>query len=109
MPSTEVVQIQVVGPTRESLERIVERLVADRLVACGQLVPGLASTYWWNGSIERASEWLALLKTRADRVEDVVRIVAELHDYDVPEVIVVPVTGGLPAYLDWVREEAAEP
>jgi periplasmic divalent cation tolerance protein len=102
----EVVQIQVVDGDRAALQRTIERLVESRLVACGQLLGPIASTYRWQGEVERAEEHLALLKARADRAEAVVDAVAALHGYEMPEIVVLPVVAGLPAYLAWVREEA---
>ena len=107
MAPPDVVQIQVVDADRAALERVVERLVARRLVACGQVLGPIGSTYRWQGAVEHAEEWLALLKTRADRAEAVVAAVREAHAYHVPEIVVLPVVGGLPEYLDWIREETA--
>lgn len=105
MSAAEAVQIQVADSDREALGWMVEQLVARRLVACGQVLGPVASTYRWQGAVEHAEEWLALLKTRADRADAVVAAVAEMHAYEVPEIVVLPVTGGLAAYLDWIREE----
>ena len=78
-------------------------LVEARLAACVQAMP-IASTYRWEGEVETADERLLLVKTRADRVEAVEVFLAEHHSYDTPECVVVPMVGGLPAYLAWIDE-----
>ena len=107
-PPPAVVQLQVVGDDRAALDTLVEHLLERRLVACGQLLGPLVSRYRWQGRVERAEEWLVLLKTRAALVDAVRAVVVERHPYDVPELIVLPVVGGNPDYLDWVGQETAE-
>lgn len=102
---TEVRVVLVTVPDEESGLALARSLVDERLVACANLVPGLRSVYRWQGSIEEAKELLLILKTRAELVGDLARRVAELHPYDVPEVLALEVGGGLPAYLDWVEAE----
>lgn len=77
-------------------------LVEARLAACVQQLPGVRSTYAWNGRIEHADEVLLLIKTGADRLDEVIETVRGLHPYELPELLAVEARGGLPAYLDWV-------
>jgi periplasmic divalent cation tolerance protein len=91
-------------PTREDGDRIAQALVAERLAACVNVVPGLVSTYRWKGAVERADELLLLVKTRAEMVEDLGARLRALHPYDVPELIVLPIVGGLEAYLGWITD-----
>ena len=87
--------------------RIADILVGERLAACVNVLPGIRSVYRWQGQVERADEVLLLAKTthaRADALRE--RIVA-LHPHELPEVIVVGIEGGLPAYLDWIAAETA--
>lgn len=93
------------APSRETAERIVRDLVGRRLVACGNIVPGLRSIYRWEGAVEEADEVLTILKARAADLDAVARRVQELHPYEVPELIAVRIAGGLPAYLGWILEE----
>lgn len=79
-------------------------LVERRLAGCVQLLP-ITSRYRWQGNVERAAEQLLLIKTTAERAGDVQRWLADNHPYDVPEVLVVPVTEGAPAYLAWLAAE----
>lgn len=99
--------VMVTAPDVPAAERLVEALVEERLAACGTIVPGLQSIFRWEGAIRREPEVLIVLKTVAARVEAVLERVPELHPYDVPEVLVVPVEAGHGAYLEWVRRESA--
>ena len=84
---------------------LAKTLVEERLAACVNLVPGVSSTYRWQGQVVRDQEALLLIKTSEDRLDDLVRRVVELHSYSVPEVIAFPVEKGHLPYLDWVRAE----
>jgi len=92
-------------PSMDEGRRIVRALVERRIVACGNVVPGAVSIFRWQGAIEEADEVVVLLKTRADRVRDLTDALPALHPYDVPELIVVPITGGHGPYLDWLSAE----
>jgi len=97
------------APTAEAARALVTALVERRLVACGTVVPGATSVYWWHGAVERQEEALVVLKTTTQRWEELAAAVSGLHPYDVPELVALPVVSGLPAYLRWVSEETAEP
>ena len=79
--------------------------VERRLAACAQLTGPVTSTYRWQGRVETATEWRVQFKTAADRADELVAHVTAGHPYDVPEVLVTPVLGGNPVYLDWVVAE----
>lgn len=100
-----VVQVTVAGEDRDALALIAELAVATRLAACGQIGGPVESVYRWEGAFERADEWTLTLKTAADRTADLVALIVERHPYDVPEVLLTPVTGGHGPYLEWVRAE----
>lgn len=103
-----VVVLVTVGSEEEGA-RIGRTLVEERLVACANLVPGVVSTYRWQGHIEQATETLLVLKTRQELVPQIVTRVRALHSYTVPEVIALPVVGGNPAYLQWIDESVRTP
>lgn len=103
------VVVLVTAGSEEEAARIGRTLVGERLVACANLVPGVASTYWWQGHIEQATETLLVLKTRQELVPQIVTRVRALHSYTVPEVIALPVVGGNPAYLQWIDESVGTP
>lgn len=84
---------------------LARRLVEERLAACASVLPGLRSTYRWEGRIEEAGEVLLLAKTRRELFDALAARVVELHPYDLPEVVAVEAAAGLPAYLAWVEAE----
>ena len=92
------------APDRATADRIVDQLVQERLIACGNLSSDVASIYRWQGAIERAAEILVIMKTTAARAGQVTERVRELHPYDVPEVLFLPVSIGNDAYMQWVRD-----
>ncbi len=89
-------------PDRQAAEALVRKLVEERVVACGNIVPGMTSIYWWEGKVEEAGEVLVVFKTTSEGARRLVDRVPELHPYDVPEVLVLPVQEGHRPYLDWV-------
>jgi periplasmic divalent cation tolerance protein len=91
-------------PSAEAAETLVNTLVAERLIACGNITVPVASIYRWQGKIERAQEVVVIIKTTQDAVARVTERVAELHPYEVPEVLSLAVDSGYAPYLDWVRE-----
>ncbi|MFN7975030.1 MAG: divalent-cation tolerance protein CutA [Acidobacteriota bacterium] len=85
--------------------RIAEALVNEHLVACVNVISGVRSIYRWKGVIQRDDELLLVIKTARDRLEAAMTRLKELHPYEVPEMVVLPVEGGHGPYLDWVRDE----
>lgn len=81
-------------------------LVEERVAACVNVVPGLASVYRWRGEVQRDAESLLLVKTSADRFEALKQAVLKHHPYELPEVIAVPVDRGHAPYLEWVIESS---
>jgi len=91
-------------PDLENARRVVDRLVKDRLIACGNIFPAVESIYRWKGKIERSFEALAILKTTRDQFSRLEAVFKELHPYEVPELIATRISNGLPAYLAWITE-----
>lgn len=94
--------------TEPDAEALVRALLEQRLVACGNVVPGVASIYRWQGEVQREAELIVLLKTTRSRVEEVLDAAARLHPYEVPELLAVAVDGGSAPYRRWVKEETSE-
>ena len=92
-------------PDIEKARQIGTALVESQLAACVNLIPAIESIYRWQGASETAQEVPVLIKTRAACYPALERAIRERHPYDVPEIIAVPVTRGLPAYLEWVESE----
>ena len=89
-------------PDTEAANRIAQALVKERLAACVNVLPAMQSVYRWRGNIESASEHLLLIKIRAADYPAVEQQIRALHSYELPEVIAVPLVGGLAAYLAWI-------
>lgn len=84
---------------------ICEALVAERLVACANLLGPIQSVYWWDGAVQHGDEVAVVMKTRTALVDQVSARIAELHDYDCPCVVAVDITGGHGPFLDWISAE----
>jgi uncharacterized protein involved in tolerance to divalent cations len=82
-------------------------LVNERLAACVSILPEMESTYRWKGQVETDHERQLIMKTTVARIAALRARVRELHDYDVPEFIVMPMVGGSDAYLNWIRESTS--
>ena len=95
-------------PDEASANVIAEALVVERLAACVSRIPGLRSTYRWEGRIEHDDEVLLLIKTTADRLEALTRRAQALHPYELPEVLAVEAAGGLAPYLAWVAAQTRD-
>ena len=92
-------------PDEACANRIALAVVEAGLAACVNLLPRVQSVYRWQGAIESASEVPLLIKTTAGRYTELETAIRELHPYDVPEIIALPIAQGLPAYLDWLAAE----
>lgn len=94
--------------SQEDANRLAQALVTERLAACVQVLGPIRSTYWWQGAVETADEWMCLVKTTAAAYGAVERRIKELHSYDVPEITGVTISHGSTEYLDWIGAETAE-
>ena len=101
--TSEVLLVFCTCPDEETGARIAESLVIERLAACVNRLPALTSVYLWKGRVERETETLLMIKTTNDRFDALRERLCELHPYELPEVIAIPVTQGLPEYLRWVH------
>lgn len=101
---TEFIQIITTTETEETAEKIADSLVRNRHAACVQVVGPITSTYSWKGSVEKATEWLCLIKTRRSQYENVESLIRRIHTYQIPEILAVPVIDGSEDYLSWVDE-----
>jgi periplasmic divalent cation tolerance protein len=95
-----------VPPSRSA--DLAKRLLEKNLVACVNITP-VRSLYHWNGEACDEEEHLLIIKTRQDLAEQVIRALKDMHPYEVPEIIALPVLAGYPPYLEWVRRETREP
>ena len=94
-------------PDRESAQRISNQLVEEKFAACANILPGIESIYRWKGKLENGNETLVFFKVSEDRQSAFQEKLRALHPYEVPEIIYVPISSGLPEYVRWVLENCA--
>ncbi len=100
-----IVTALTTAPSAETAKRLVRTLVERRLIACGTVLPGALSVYWWQGAVAEEEEVVVLMKTTARRLSELAATLPGLHPYEVPELVALRVAGGHPPYLEWVRRE----
>ena len=105
----ETVLIFTTVPVGDLGETIARVLVEEHLAACVNLHAPMTSFYRWEGKVERDVERQVVIKTTRERVQAVQARLADLHTYELPEFVVVSISGGSDAYLDWIRNETAQP
>lgn len=88
----------------ETAQSIAKSLLEQSLAACVNILPGVTSLYKWKGNIESDNELLLLIKTHTCRLPELQKTIKGLHSYELPEIIDVPITGGLKEYLNWINE-----
>jgi len=86
----------------QEAEKIVQRVLKERLIACANIIGPVSSFFHWSGKMEKAEEYLIFMKSRKDLFEKLAETVKALHSYEVPEIIVLPIVEGSKAYLDWL-------
>lgn len=98
--------VLTMAPNPETGRTIARSLVEDKIAACVNLLPDFRSVYRWEGEIQEESEVLLLIKTRADFLEDrLIPRILELHPYQIPEIIALPIIAGEKNYLEWLIQE----
>ncbi|MFQ6073738.1 MAG: divalent-cation tolerance protein CutA [Candidatus Bathyarchaeia archaeon] len=88
--------------TRKEAEKIARSLLTQKLIACANTVGPVSSLFWWKGKISRENEFLVLMKTSESLFEKLATTIKQMHSYEVPEIIAVPITRGEQSYLKWL-------
>ncbi|MGD0375310.1 MAG: divalent-cation tolerance protein CutA [Streptosporangiaceae bacterium] len=101
-------QVQTTTDSRAEAMELGHLAVAARLAACAHVTGPVASTYWWENGLERAEEWLLLLKLPVRRYEALADFITQRHSYDEPEIVATPIVAGSAAYLAWIEEETRQ-
>src|SRR5215472_6314449 len=101
-------QVQTTTDSRAEAMELARAAVEARLAACAQVAGPVASTYWWEGSIERAEEWLLLMKLPAGGYQALADFITRRHSYDEPEIVALPIVGGPESYLSWIEDETRQ-
>jgi len=89
--------------TREEAEKITRNLLTQKWIACANIVGPVSSLFWWKEKINQDNEFLVLMKTRSNLFEKLAATIKQMHSYEVPEIIAVPITKGEQSYMNWLR------
>ena len=94
--------VLVTTASKQEAEKIAQHLLKKRLIACANIIGPVSSLFHWAGKTEKAEEFLIFMKSRNDLFEKLTETVKALHSYEVPEILVLPIVGGLKEYLSWL-------
>jgi len=97
--------VYVTTSTVEEARSLARALLVHKLIACANILPRMESVYRWEGAVQEDAEVVLILKTTEQRVQAIEQKVKELHSYDLPCVVAIPITGGSKDYLNWIRDE----
>lgn len=100
---TEFIQVLTTVENKRNAEKIAAVLSRKRLSACTQIIGPISSVYRWKGKTEKSREWLCIAKTEKSKYKKAENAIKELHSYDVPEIIAVPIVRGSDEYLRWLH------
>jgi periplasmic divalent cation tolerance protein len=100
--TTDFIVVLITTKDRAEAEKISQTLLAEKLVACANIISGVASCFLWQGKVDRAEECLVVMKTRKSLFGQLQLCVKSLHSYEVPEVLALPVVDGSEGYLSWL-------
>jgi periplasmic divalent cation tolerance protein len=103
----DILVVMVTARNQEEAAKIADHAVRSRHAACATTIPVARSTYWWEGQVVSEQEALLFMKTTVDRFPLLQDTIRKVHSYKVPEIIALPVSSGLPQYLEWVRRETS--
>jgi len=99
---TDFLEVHTTIDSQDAAQKIAETIVAKRLAACVHVSGPIKSTYWWQGKLEQAEEWVCTAKTRTELYDELEQAIREAHSYDVPEIVAVSIVVGSKSYLDWI-------
>lgn len=105
--SSEFILVQTTSSETAVLEKIARQLVVERLAACVQISGPLTSYFSWDGKIDATPEWLCTIKTTRNAWRRVEQTIAELHNYELPEIIALPIEAGAADYFEWIRQNVS--
>jgi len=97
------VVVIITTPNKEEALKIVRSLLKERLIACANIVGPVSSLFWWQGKVDEENEFLVFMKSHNSLFDRLSERVKEIHSYDVPEIIALPIIEGSPPYLDWLK------
>ena len=102
---TQYIQVCTTTEKEEDAKKIAKVVIERRLGACVQIIGPIKSFYWWKEKIETAEEWLLFIKTKKELYEELEKVIKEIHPYETPEIISIPILFGSKDYLEWLNKE----
>ena len=108
MKNEENVVIFITTNTDKEAQNVAKALLSNKLAACVNIVPKISSLFWWNDKLDSAQESLLIVKSKTSLLNEIVRLVKDVHSYEIPEIIALPIIGGNPDYLDWIGKEVKQ-
>ncbi len=102
------IQVTTTTETREQAQTLAQHLVETKLAACVQITGPITSIYRWKGKVEKTQEWCCLIKTKDNFYNKVEAAIKNMHPYETPEIIAVPIVKGSKEYLKWIDDELRE-
>ena len=99
--------IMVTASSREEAEKIATTLLERKLIACANILGPVSSRFWWQGKIDSAEEYMIFMKTKRELFDQIADNVKQLHSYEVPEIIALPIVEGAKPYLEWINSSLA--
>ncbi|MDP8233239.1 MAG: divalent-cation tolerance protein CutA [Candidatus Saelkia tenebricola] len=104
----EYIQIITSTDSKENAEKIAEDLIQEKLAACTQVLGPVKSSYWWEGNVENANEWICIIKSKKALYNKIEKAIKKIHPYQMPEIMALPVVEGNSDYLKWLDSEVKE-
>jgi len=101
---TDCIQIVTTVETKDRASAIAKKNIEEHLGACVQTAGPISSLYWWRGKMESAEEWYCIIKTTAEKYEQVEHTIRAIHSYDEPEIVAFPIIAGSRSYLQWIQD-----
>lgn len=96
--------IFITTKNKREANKIAKKLVAEKLIACANIVDGIQSKYWWQGKVCNDTEALMVIKSKKSLLTKITKVVKSCHSYSVPEIIALPIVGGNKDYLKWIDQ-----
>ncbi len=90
-------------------QKIITNLLKKRIIACGNIIGPISSSFWWKDNIENSEEFLLFMKSKMSLYKKLEDEILKLHSYDVPEIVVLPIVEGSKSYLDWIATSVNQP
>ena len=96
--------IFITAANKIEAKKISSLLIKNKLAACVNIIKGVESLFWWKNKVDMGKEVLLVVKSKKEKLDKIIKLVKSVHSYQVPEIIAMPIIGGLKEYLDWINE-----